>query len=79
MEQKIEVTVKITWRNYEGDVPGDLRSPNMNVTSCEWYKLLSLRGEAEEIRAQLWGRSRGAASALKRAELLPWDSMIPIL
>lgn len=32
---------KITWPKNEGNVPGDLRSPNMNVTSCEWCKLLS--------------------------------------
>lgn len=41
LEQQIEVARKITWPQNEGNVPGDLRSPNMNVTSCEWCKLLS--------------------------------------
>lgn len=55
MEQKMEVAGKITWPKYEGDIPGDQRSPKMNVTTCvKGANPSHLRGEAEEIRAQCW-------------------------
>lgn len=60
----MEVAGKIIWPKYEGDISGDQRSPNMNVTTrVKGANPSHLRGEAEEIRAPCWGGSHGVASA----------------
>lgn len=57
-EQRIEAVGKITWPKYEGDIPGDQGSPNINVTSREQRKLFSPepRGRGGESPARVvWG------------------------